>query len=216
LTKDEGKHPFTECATFADNFKYEGGYYQKGWHFIDQPYLDQGGKISDYDFTFDKHNITEALTGLVTWFNDPSATSYIKSTVETQTTGGEANAISVAMRLLIHYVGDVHQPLHATSRVDHQYPKGDFGGNTVHIPSHDGVNELHAFWDSVAYEFSGYADLPFSDTNWTRNGQRADLLLQRHPLSSLSADTNNLDPMQWAHESFQISESFVYNGIVAN
>lgn len=41
------------------------------------------------------------------------------------------------MRLLIHYVGDVHQPLHATARVDHEYPRGDFGGNTVHLPNKD-------------------------------------------------------------------------------
>jgi len=70
LTKDEGKHVFVECATFADSFKYNGGFYQKGWHFIDTPYLDEGGKISDYDFTYDTHNITEAVNGLVGWVGD--------------------------------------------------------------------------------------------------------------------------------------------------
>jgi len=45
----------------------------------------------------------------------------------------EKNGMSTAMRLLIHYCGDIHQPLHATSRVDHEYPKGDFGGNTFKI-----------------------------------------------------------------------------------
>lgn len=120
------------------------------------------------------------------------------------------------MRLLIHYVGDVHQPLHATSRVDHEYPQGDFGGNTVKLPSHDGVTELHALWDSVAYEFSGYPKLPFSASAWKTNGDRANLLLSRHPLSSLTADTTDLNPQHWANESFKISEDFVYNGIVAS
>jgi len=63
------------------------------------------------------------------------------------------------MRLLIHYCGDIHQPLHATSRVDHEYPKGDFGGNAVPIPEKEGAKNLHSVWDSVIYEFPGYSDL---------------------------------------------------------
>jgi len=179
LTKNEGKHAFVECATFADDFKYNGGYYQKGWHFIDQPYLDEGGEVSDFDFELDTHNITEAINGLVGWTTDLEhpKDSYIKTTVENSTKGSEENAVSVAVRLLIHYVGDIHQPLHATSRVDKEYPKGDFGGNTVHLPAKDGVTNLHALWDSVGYEFSGYAKLPFTDAAWTLNGQRADALM---------------------------------------
>jgi len=114
---------------------------------------------------------------------------------------------------LIHYVGDIHQPLHATSRVDHEYPKGDFGGNTVHLPQKDGVANLHALWDSVSYEFSGYAKLPFSDSDWALNGKRASDLVQRHPLSSLKVDVTNLDPTTCANESFEISENFVYAGV---
>jgi len=34
----------------------------------------------------------------------------------------EADGISTALRLLLHYAGDIHQPLHATSRVDNTYP----------------------------------------------------------------------------------------------
>lgn len=115
---------------------------------------------------------------------------------------------------MIHYVGDIHQPLHATSRVDHEYPKGDFGGNTVHLPAKDGVTNLHALWDSVGYEFSGYAKLPFTDSDWALNGKRAEDLVQRHPLSSIKVDVTNLDPQAWADESFAVSEKFVYTGVV--
>jgi hypothetical protein len=80
LTKNEGKHAFVECATFADDFKYHGGYYQKGWHFIDQPYLDEGGQLDDFDFEKDTHNITEAISGLVAWVGnlDQPQDSYVK------------------------------------------------------------------------------------------------------------------------------------------
>jgi len=67
-TKAEGKHPFVECTTFADDIKFKGGSYQSGWHFIDTPYLDEGGKISDFNFTEDAHNVTEAISTIVDMF----------------------------------------------------------------------------------------------------------------------------------------------------
>ena len=40
---------------------------------------------------------------------------------------------SLNLRLLIHYVGDLHQPLHATSRYTESHPNGDRGGNDFHL-----------------------------------------------------------------------------------
>lgn len=48
MTTDEQYHPFTECATFADDIKATGYSFQSNWHFIDQPYLPDGGTIADY------------------------------------------------------------------------------------------------------------------------------------------------------------------------
>ena len=70
------------------------------------------------------------------------------------------------MRFIIHYVGDLHQPLHSTSRVNHEFPKGDRGGNSVYLPDHEGAKNLHSVWDSVGYEYTGFANLPFSDSDW--------------------------------------------------
>mmetsp|Transcript_23011 Transcript_23011/g.58353 ORF Transcript_23011/g.58353 Transcript_23011/m.58353 type:complete len:125 (-) Transcript_23011:857-1231(-) len=36
---------------------------------------------------------------------------------------------SFQLRALIHFVGDVHQPLHNGQLFDHQFPNGDEGGN---------------------------------------------------------------------------------------
>ena len=151
-----------ECATFADDIKFKGGSYQKGWHFIDTPYLDEGGKISDYNFTFDDHNITEAISGIVDWFNQAPGydQAYIyKTLMQHAWKGKEENAASTAMRLLIHYSGDIHQPLHCSSRVNHEYPKGDRGGNDFPLTPMGDIKELHAAWDSVLMEFDGYATL---------------------------------------------------------
>ena len=68
---------------------------------------------------------------------------------------------SFALRLIIHYHGDIHQPLHTAAEVDHYYPEGDAGGNFEHVPevNNTGVTNLHKIWDSVVYEFNGYPDL---------------------------------------------------------
>jgi len=50
---------------------------------------------------------------------------------------------------LLHLVGDVHQPLHTTSRFTHWQPDGDAGGNRVALCQRPCRNELHAFWDDV-------------------------------------------------------------------
>jgi len=116
------------------------------------------------------------------------------------------------MRFLIHYTGDIHQPLHGSTRVDHEYPEGDRGGNSFPVTAKDGAKNLHAVWDSVAYEFTGYPTLPFSDADWKENGEQAAALVKKYPLSSLK-DTTNLNPMTWAMESFEVTKSFVYKDI---
>ena len=67
----------------------------------------------------------------------------------------EEDQRSFVLRLIVHYVGDVHQPEHSTALVDHKYPSGDRGGTSEKIPSKDGVGTLHFVWDSVLYKYTG-------------------------------------------------------------
>lgn len=79
-------------------------------------------------------------------------------------------ALSTATRLMIHYVGDIHQPLHGSARVDDAYPAGDRGGNSFKLTSRDGASNLHAVWDSVIYSQEGYPVLPLPDADWETLG----------------------------------------------
>jgi hypothetical protein len=159
LTHLEGDYPFVECATFADEIKAKGGSWQSGWHFIDTPYLDEGGSIDDYPgFKFDEEHIGKVIPAIVDWLQGTSGyeNSFVYKTIKSHVPD-EEQAKSYALRLLIHYVGDIHQPLHATSRVDHKYPKGDAGGNFFHLPTKNQAKNLHSVWDSVIYQ---YGDTP--------------------------------------------------------
>jgi len=78
----------------------------------------------------------------------------------------DADLASFAIRLLIHYIGDVHQPLHVTAKVDSQYPSGDKGGNKEDVDTYDGIYNLHSVWDSVIYDYTGYPRVPLHETDW--------------------------------------------------
>lgn len=69
-TVAEGDHPFVECATFGDLIKRIGGGWQSDWHFVDIPFLDEGGSLADFpDFKLAANNLTGAMHGIVDWFN---------------------------------------------------------------------------------------------------------------------------------------------------
>lgn len=73
MTKSEGDFPFVECSTFADEIKGKGGAFQSGWHFVDTPYLDQGGSVDDYpQFKFEEDNISKVIPGIVDWLKGSS------------------------------------------------------------------------------------------------------------------------------------------------
>jgi hypothetical protein len=54
------------------------------------------------------------------------------------------------MRYLIHVIGDIHQPLHATAMFnDGMFKNGDQGGNLFKITYASGIDNLHKLFDSV-------------------------------------------------------------------
>ena len=160
LTKDEQDHPFTECANFADNIKGQGYSFQSQWHFINQPYFADGGDASDYpEFKMPDVDVVQALTDLTAFLKDEDVSSSTYVSQIQDSFEDEKDQRSFALRLIIHYAGDIHQPLHAVAEVDNEYPKGDKGGNSEWIPNIDGVGNLHSVWDSVIYEYTGYPNL---------------------------------------------------------
>jgi len=99
--------------------------------------------------TVDNVDALNMLTGWLVDSGDYKESTYYQQIVKAFPVVEDQKAF--ALRLIIHYVGDIHQPLHATALVDSHYPKGDAGGNFEHIPAQDGVTNLHSVWDSVIY-----------------------------------------------------------------
>jgi hypothetical protein len=95
---------------------------------------------------------------------------------------------------LEHLAGDVHQPLHLTSRFLRSQPKGDEGGNLVFVGR--GRN-LHSLWDDAA------APRDLSDDGIVRYARE---ITAEYPAGTALS----LDPLEWAAESFELDKSAVY------
>lgn len=106
---------------------------------------------------------------------------------------------------LLHLVGDLHQPLHATLRFNRDETGGDAGGNTVKIScalSCNGASELHAFWDNL-----------LGKTN-AAPGEAIQAARDLSPADAQQAlQTNESD---WIKESFDLAKKSVYVSPVEN
>lgn len=102
-----------------------------------------------------------------------------------------------ALKFLIHFVGDIHQPLHAIAE--------DRGGNYTHITefgsSQCGTRpcNLHSAWDFGLIEHKAR-----SEEQYTSDLEQ--LILCRHLQSQAGAA-----PASWANESFRIAKEVWLN-----
>jgi hypothetical protein len=127
-----------------------------------------------------------------------NASSFLAGT--SQDFNGRSKVIlgkSLELRNLIHWIGDIHQPLHTVERYSEQTPDGDWGGNKFPIKHYPGKskiwNNLHFIWDHIF-------DLPEQPTpsggdlwspleneaEWEYLSQFALSLMEEHPFQSLS------------------------------
>jgi hypothetical protein len=96
-----------------------------------------------------------------------------------------------ALRFLIHFVGDIHQPLHAGD-------SGDRGGGDRTIAPIGGVTNLHFAWDGgiIRSQNGSAASLASAAMAWLRT--QVD--------GTLAAGS----PADWANESHRIARDVVY------
>jgi hypothetical protein len=219
LTYREVNHTFVECSTFADDVKYHGHAWQSDFHFeakLWTPPEDPG----TYEQDLKKHNMTYGSAALIQWLSvrddgEHYKQSYIYDYIQNRLYPGEPLlAQSFALRLLIHYIGDMHQPFHNEALYSEAYPDGDKGANEVLLKYHYGVDELHALWDKVMYTQRTSIARPITDAVWP-GFQEETIQMAYDGRSALSdpAEYENIDVLMWSDESYQIAIT-KYDGII--
>jgi hypothetical protein len=158
---------------YADHFRH------RYWHFIDVPFSPDGTPTTP-------PTVPNAQTQIPVFratLSDAKASSDVRS---------------YDLVWLMHLVGDVHQPLHATSRFTQAFMSGDEGGNFVKVDCTTLCpdSELHYFWD----------DIPGAgNTDPQAAAAAAAALPEADPkLASIS------DEADWISESFEAAKSSVY------
>lgn len=133
-----------------------------------------------------------------------------------ETPGGAGDQKARALRYLIHFVGDLHQPLHAASRETDRQPEGDRGGNDFPIRPIEGwrsqpIDDLHALWDFGCGLFRS-TRRPLSPGAEKGIRELARAIMRDHPYGGLP-NVRNQDPMTWAREGLALARTVVYEGV---
>ncbi len=130
----------------------------------------------------------------------------------------------VALALLMHFVGDIHQPLHTTARYnpdpkpDDKY-KDDAGGNGVSLANLDDTpwgKNLHTFWDESYrrfYENGRIKAMPeLKEADVLSNPATKDWLKRLEPDAPRQPNLD-FDPKAWALEVHEIACAHVYGDL---
>ncbi|PST85315.1 S1/P1 Nuclease [Pedobacter yulinensis] len=127
-----GHESLAMSANWADFIKSDTSFnYLNNWHYVNLPAdLNQAGIYSV--LKADKGpNVYTKIPEMIRQLKDPRSTAEQKR---------------FALRLLVHLIGDVHQPMH-TAR------KEDLGGNRVNVTWFGQRSNLHRVWDEQLIDY---------------------------------------------------------------
>ncbi len=183
-----GRDHAVTAALWADDLKQQGVTIFSHWHYINLAIKAEGLKEAP-----------EPREENVVWA--------IEQTVSVLRSDASDLSKALMLRFLLHFVGDIHQPMHCATEFTTARPDGDRGGNEFVIDHR--LNNLHAFWDD------GAGLLPVLDeSDWRPLIRRlADELKQSVAKRSLPGWRENR-PSEWAQESLEIAVDSAYSGIL--
>lgn len=181
-----------------------------GWHFTDRRYIKPGYQPTEKKVVYQSQNITWAINEIKTHLASKKQDKIGKS----QSILGK----SISLRNLIHFVGDMHQPLHTTGRVSEKYPNGDFGGNAFYIKHYKNWkwNSLHFIWDHLFDLGGANSDMnsPLEDNEFDVLTNFAENIMEEYSYEDLKVQIEtNKTVESWNDEGFQITSTFVYKGL---
>jgi hypothetical protein len=161
-----GSESLVGAATWPDEIRSDPAWDRaKPWHFIsldDNETYETAPKSPGGD-------VVEAIGRFTHVLQDPMA---------------EAGKKAEALRFLVHFVGDVHQPLHVGRRAD-------VGGNAIEVAWFNESTNLHAVWDEKIIESE---KLSFSEL--------AELI--DHPTQTEIKAWQAADVLDWVRESMAV------------
>lgn len=153
------------------------------YHYINLPFSTEGLRLPNVA----KVNAVYAINRAIHSLNSCKSTTFEKG---------------FNLRILLHVVGDLHQPMHAVSQVSKDYPFGDMGGNLYPLGKNPVAQNLHGYWDRAGGLLS-----PPTPMNALAIKKLAKKIESRWPCKVAQ---KNSGPEVWAQESHAIARSISY------
>lgn len=166
-----GSEPITDVASWADEVRNDPEYKSTApWHFLNLPLGLSGEAFEKAVKGQSQENVYSAIQAQEKVLKDPGSTSEQKV---------------IALKFLVHFIGDAHQPMHI-SRAE------DKGGNTIQLQYDGKGTNLHSLWDSRLIDKEG---LSYRELAGKADQATPEILKQ----------AENTDPLTWVWESYQVS-----------
>ena len=190
---------FIAAATWPDDLKGEGVHFYDTWHYTNIPFNPDGVEIN----CLPEVDVIWAISKTLDVLQSSQAREFEKAR---------------ALAFLIHFVGDIHQPLHSTTMYTQAMSGGDRGGNSFMIQ--DSHEKLHALWDdgcgytSELNNINPYGEPKeaLSNDHLERIQQFADKVEAAYP-GGKQDYSRNTDPRFWAQESHHLAVKYAYHGV---
>ncbi|KTD54453.1 3'-nucleotidase/nuclease [Legionella sainthelensi] len=172
---------FVRASTWMDEIRFREIYWYDVMHYIDIPFSTEELELPPVESINAVWAIKQAM--------------HVFSSKKTKPSEKQ-----LALRMLIHIIGDIHQPLHAVTRVSQEYPKGDLGGNLFPLGVNPVGNNLHKYWDNGAGFFLGKYD--------SKKVKKTAHDLEKN--LSCSRISTQIEPKKWAKMSHKLALKNAY------
>ncbi|MEO8616865.1 MAG: S1/P1 nuclease [Luteolibacter sp.] len=188
---DSGSSTFVTASVWADDYRSSLGTGTS--HYIDLPISLDG--TSTADFVAPTPDVVQAINLAISTLLSSTSTEAEQAT---------------QLRYLLHFVGDIQQPLHCTTGISASTPAGDAGGNQFRITGT--WSNLHSLWDAGGGYLLDSLPRPLSVSKQALLNTRVATVESAHPYTR-NTEAGLPNPMEWAIEGQQRALSICYSGI---
>jgi S1/P1 Nuclease len=165
-----GNETLADVSTYADELRPDTNFnFMAPWHYIDVPPNEDFSQFEISVYTMKEPNVYSALQHWEKVLSNPKANRSLRI---------------FALKMIVHLVGDLHQPLHVARSEDK-------GGNLLPVWFGNDSTSFHWMWDTKLIEHRGLSSKDF-----------ASLCDTAGPVAIIQWQSDSL--INWLYESNQI------------
>jgi hypothetical protein len=194
-----GKDYLAEIATWPDFIRSEKSWdFTKNWHFATinpdetvEEYIEKNKKDPKINDVIEAIELMKAILA-----GDQEKTKMFDEMIDDNKAARlKGSTKATALAFLVHFIGDVHQPMHVGKN-------NDYGGNKIIVQFFDKRSNLHSVWDEGIIEKEQLSFTEFS--NFINKLSKKEMkALQQNPIE------------KWVSESVEAREN-IYNTLYDN